>query len=90
MPWSLATPAMATSTIGVAMPSLSPLSTFSARRTFAGTCGFDMTGAPSAASVGASAAPTSSAAHGSKPSTTIAAPAPRAIVSGRPTPSSRT
>ena len=89
MPRSAARPAMATSTIGVTIPSLSPLSTFSARRTRGGTRGLDMTGAPSAASVGASAAPTRRAAHGSRPSTSIAAPAPSATVSGRPTPSSR-
>ena len=89
MPRSAATPATATSTIGVTMPSLRPLSTLRARRTCGGTRGLDMTGAPSAASVGASAAPTRRAAHGSKPSTTMAAPAPRATVSGRPTPSRR-
>ena len=70
-PWTLsaaAAPAMATVTTGVAMPSLSPLSTFSTRRTRSGTAGSVITAAPSAASVGASAAPTSSAIQTPMPS----------------------
>ena len=56
-------PAMATRTIGVAIPSLRPLSTVISRRTRAGTTGLVTTGTPSAASVGASAAATSRASH---------------------------
>ena len=40
-------------TNGVAIPSLRPLSTFSARRILAGTAGFVTTASPRAASVGA-------------------------------------
>ena len=75
--------------MGVAMPSLSPLSTLSARRTLPGTAGSDITVAPRAASVGASAAPISRAAHRSTSSTTSAAAVPSATVNGSPTPSSR-
>ena len=89
MPLSAATPAIATSTIGVAMPSLRPLSTLSSRRRWAGTWGSVMTAAPRAASVGASAAPTSKAVHGSMSSSTMAASVPSATVRGSPTPSSR-
>src|SRR6476660_2047084 len=90
MPSSAATPAMATNTIGVAIPSFRPLSTFSTRRIRGGTLGSDITDAPSAASVGASAAPTRRAGQRPKPSNATAISRPSTIVSGRPTPSSRT
>jgi len=45
----------------VAIPSLSPLSTLISRRILAGTAGLTITAAPSAASIRASAAPTSTA-----------------------------
>ena len=58
-PWTdsdAAAPARKMPTKGVAIPSLSPLSTFSTRRTRAGTRLSWTIGAPSAASVGATAA----------------------------------
>ena len=56
-----------------------------------GTTGFVTTGTPRAASVGASAAPTSSGSHGPNWGKNQAAKAhPNMIVRGRPTPSSRT
>ena len=86
-----ATPAIATSTTGVAIPSLSPLSTLISRRIRAGTAGLTIMLAPSAASVGASAAPTSNASQISPyPGRASASKVPRPIVSGSPMPSSRT
>ena len=81
--------ATAVVTIGVAMPSLSPLSTFSVCRIRYGTRWSVITTAPSAASVGPSAAPSSSAYHGLMPSTPTAASDPATTVSGSPTPNSR-
>ena len=77
-------------TNGVAMPSLRPLSTLSARRILAGTTGFDTTARPRAASVGARIeamrAAAAQRASGNKNFATIV---PRMIVSGRPTSRSR-
>ena len=56
VPSSAARTARAISTTGVARPSFSPLSTFSARRTRAGTTGFSTVAEPSPASVGVIAA----------------------------------
>ncbi len=75
---------------GVASPSLSPLSTFSARRMRTGTAGSVKTARPSAASVGARIVPMTAAA--AQPSAWNIRPAtsvPRAIVSGSPSRSSR-
>ena len=63
---SATVPAMKKVTNGVAMPSFSPLSTLSTRRMRAGTCVSSTTCAPSAASVGATAAAITAAAHGSR------------------------
>ena len=63
---SATAPAMKKLTNGVAMPSFSPLSTFRMRRIRAGTCSSSTTWAPSAASVGATAAAITAAAHGSR------------------------
>ena len=52
---------MKSTTNGVAMPSLSPLSTLRMRRIRIGTAGLVTTGSPRAASVGARIAPMSSA-----------------------------
>src|SRR6185312_4337241 len=68
-------PASATNTNGVAIPSLSPLSMLISRLILAGTARLSITPAPSAASVGARAAPTSSASQMFMPRT---APAPAA------------
>ena len=62
-PAAAAAPAIASMTTGVAMPSLRPLSTVISWRIRDGTAGFVTTGIPSAASVGASAAPTRRASH---------------------------
>ena len=77
-------------TKGVTMPSLSPLSTLSMRRTREGIRSSDMIVDPSAASVGATMAPRAAATQ--RPlewnsPTASAAPAP--IVSGSPIPSRR-
>ena len=78
-------------TNGVAIPSLRPLSTFSARRILAGTAGFVTTASPRAASVGARIdAMSAAAAHPASGKSNLAATVPRTIVSGRPTRSSRT
>ncbi len=83
-------PARATDTNGVAMPSLSPLSTLISRRILAGTTGLAIIPAPSAASVGAKAAPTIRANQMLViPVSASASSVPRAIVSGSPIPSSR-
>jgi hypothetical protein len=74
----------------VAIPSLRPLSTLTSRRILAGTAGLAIMPAPSAASVGASAAPTSSASQMLPPVSASASKVPRAIVSGSATPSRRT
>ena len=82
---------MASMTTGVAIPSLRPLSTVISRRIREGTAGLVTTGMPSAASVGASAAATSSASHTPSPGNShTASSQPARMVSGRPTPSSRT
>src|SRR5690242_13318672 len=87
---AVAAPAMATTTTGVAIPSLSPLSTLSSRRILAGTAGFTITPAPRAASVGARAAPTSRASQMLMPwKSASASRTPRPIVRGSPIPSSR-
>ena len=83
-------PAKATITTGVAMPSLSPLSTLRVCRIRFGTRRSDITAEPRAASVGASAAPSSRAYQGLTPSSVTAAKVPRAMVRGSPTASSRT
>ena len=76
-------PPCATNTNGVAIPSLRPLSTLISRRILAGTAGLTIMPAPSAASVGASAAPTSSASQiPALPSRANASSVPRPIVSG--------
>ena len=83
---SATAPAMKKLTNGVAMPSFSPLSTFRIRRIRAGTCSSSTTWAPSAASVGATAAAMTAAAHGSRcGKSTTATAVPTAMVSGRPT-----
>ena len=75
---------------GRAMPSLSPLSMFSACRIRAGTRGLETTALPRAASVGASIAPSVAASQTSRsPSTASAASQPNRIASGSPMPSSR-
>src|ERR1700749_4639617 len=85
-----AAPASATDTNGVAIPSLRPLSTLISRRILAGTSGLAIMPAPSAASVGASAAPTSSASQmPALRSRANASSAPRPIVTGSAAPSSR-
>ena len=85
-----ATPAIATMTMGVAIPSLRPLSTVRSRRTREGTTVLVTTGTPSAASVGARAAPTKRASQGLNPGKNHAASAqPNTIVRGRAMPSSR-
>ena len=82
---------MASMTTGVTMPSLRPLSTVMRRRIRSGTAGFVTTGTPSAASVGASAAPTSKASHTPRAGKSQPArPQPASTVSGSPTASSRT
>ena len=87
---AVAAPASATATKGVAMPSLSPLSTLISLRIRSGTSGLRIMPAPRAASVGARAAPTSSASQMSVlGSSTNASRVPRPMVSGRPTASSR-
>ena len=83
-------PAMKRLTNGVAMPSLSPLSTLSKRRTPDGTRSSCMMDAPRAASVGATMAPIAAATQSPllpKRSAAVSAPAP--IVSGKPIPSRR-
>ena len=88
--WLAATASMNVTT-GVAMPSLSPLSTLSARRNRSGTRRSLITCALSAASVGARAAPRNPArAHGNESNIRAATMPPRAIDSGRPMPRSRT
>ena len=83
-------PATATSTNGVAIPSFSPLSRLIRRRILAGTARLSITPAPSAASVGARAAPISRASQMlMPPNRASASSVPRPIVSGRPIPSSR-
>src|SRR5436190_1776981 len=78
-------------TTGVTMPSLRPLSTLRMLRTIGGTAGLVMTAAPSAASVGARAAPTSRASQTSKLSNMPAASSqPMTTVSGRAKTRSRT
>ena len=72
------------------MPSFSPLSTLRIRRIRDGTTGSATTADPSAASVGASAAPSNSAVHPSMSSSTTARTRPRPMVRGSPMPSSRT
>ena len=87
---AVAAPAMATSTSGVAIPSLRPLSTLISRRILAGTAGLTIMPAPRAASVGASAAPMSRASQMSlTPGRMNASSVPRPMASGRPMPSSR-
>ena len=77
-------------TTGVAMPSLRPLSTLMTRRHRCGTRRSLITGALSAASVGARAAPTKPASAHVRSSRSTAAPtAPSTIESGSPIPSSR-
>ena len=80
-----------TSTTGSAIPSLRPLSTLSACRTRTGTPGLLTTACPSAASVGASTAPSTAASSQlNSGSSNLATTAPRPIVSGNPMPSKRT
>ncbi len=77
-------------TNGVAIPSLSPLSTFSARRIRTGTFGSLKIGRPNAASVGARMAAMSAAKARPSPRSTIRATiVPSRIVSGMPIASSR-
>ena len=90
LPAAAAAPAMQKVTTGVARPSFKPLSTLSARLIRIGTWGSATTGAPRAASVGASAAATNAHSHGSKSNSRTATPKPSRIVSGRPISSSRT
>ena len=87
---SASAPARKSSTNGVAMPSFSPLSTLSSRRTPEGTRVSCKMAAPRAASVGATMAPMSAATHQPMPEKSPkAAAAPAPIVSGRPIASSR-
>ena len=89
-PSSPARAAIANSTNGVARPSLSPLSTLSIRRTRTGTTGLSTVAAPSPASVGATAAARrSSISAGIPGKRTHPRTHPAAMVSGRPTSSSR-
>ena len=77
-------------TNGVAMPSLSPLSTLSARRSREGMSRSDMIAAPSAASVGATAVPiTALTTHDSPGTSVCATTVPSAMVSGSPMSSRR-
>jgi hypothetical protein len=77
-------------TTGVAIPSFRPLSTVINRRVLDGTAGSLTTGVPSAASVGARAAPTRRASQVPSPGRCQAASAqPASTVSGRPMPSNR-
>ena len=72
-------------TNGVAMPSFSPLSTLSVRRTPEGTRSSAMIVAPRAASVGATMAPMAAATHSPLlPKRRAAVAAPAAMVSGSP------
>ena len=72
-------------TNGVAMPSLRPLSTLSTRRMRSGTRSSSMMAAPSAASVGATAAPmTAHTHHDSEGKSSFAVTVPRAMVMGNP------
>ena len=85
--WLAATASMKT-TIGVAMPSFSPLSTLSARRSRPGMRASLITCTLRAASVGASAAPTKPAsAHGNPSKSQSASRPPSSTESGRPMPS---
>ena len=82
---SATAPAMKKLTNGVAMPSFRPLSTLRIRR-MGGHMLVLHDRAPSAASVGATAAAITAAAHGSRSGkSTTARAVPRAMVSGRPT-----
>ncbi len=77
-------------TNGVTIPSLRPLSTFSARRIRTGTDLLVTTARPSAASVGARMVATKAAApHPTAGNVRYASTAPATIVSGSPTNSSR-
>ena len=68
---------MSAVTIGVAMPSLRPLSTLSERRMLSGSDSSETTAALSAASVGASTAPSSAASsHGRSAKSAAASPKP--------------
>ena len=90
MPSSLAATASAKATTGVTMPSLSPLSTLSNRRSRMGTRRSLITCALSAASVGANVAPTKPAnAQDRSPKIHAAAKDPSSTESGSPIPSNR-
>ena len=81
---------MANSTNGVQSPSLSPLSTLRIRRTRTGTTGLSTVAAPRPASVGATAAASSSSIiSGTSGKTATPSSHPAAMVSGSPTSRSR-
>ena len=86
----LAATAMETVTMGVAMPSLRPLSTLSARRSRIGIRSSLMTCKLNAASVGASDAPRNSASPQGRSKSSPAMTAPSTTLRGKPMPRRRT